>query len=157
MLKIIVISLLVLQTTWASECSYIRGNFKSGTPYLKINIEQDSIDWIGLTPNTYAEFIKAYSESKNLDSTVTLLKTRAQLCDDFDRKTRIHFQKTAEIYKGSLQTYNQTLDELKEYSDKIYKKMTDAEGKKYMWGAVGTGVGFLGGILVVVILTIAVK
>ena len=87
MLRVILISWLILPITLlAGECSYTKLNFKSGEPYLRLEIKEDSGQWIGITGLKFAEILKTYSAKARLDSQVTLYKQRAKICDDNEKK-----------------------------------------------------------------------
>jgi len=154
MLKVILISWLTLPIILlGGECNYKKLSFKSGEPYLRLEIKNDTNQWIGITGLKFGEVLKTYSKKAELDSLLVLYKDRAKLCDENEKK----YSTILKTLEDNEIVYVNLIDDYKKFSDNIYKKMIDAEGKKYSWGLMCTALGFGGGVLLVLFISMAVK
>jgi len=154
MLKVILISWLTLPIILlAGECKYQKLNFKSGEPYLRLELKNDTGQWIGITGNKFGEVLKTYGKKAELDSLVVLYKERSKICDENDKK----YQSIMKTLDDNEIIYNNLVNDYKKFNNKIYEQMIDAEGKKYTWGIFGTLIGFCGGLITFLTLSLAVK
>lgn len=150
MLKATWINLLILPTILlAGECNYKKLSFKSGEPYLKLEVKKDTNQWIGITNLKFAEVLKTYGEKARLDSLVVLYKNRSEICDENQDK----YESIVKLLDNNETIYVNLVADYKKFSTKMYNQMIEAEGKKYTWGLVGTTIGFCGGIVLTVLLT----
>ena len=140
-IRTILISLTLWLTTFSEETkvNLTRKTFSSGVNYLRINLPNDSANWTCFDQDTYADIIKVKKRVIIQDSIMILQNENLAICDRNDSR----FNKLDSISIESSKQYEQLIKDYKKFSDETWKKMVEAEAKKYQWGAYGFVAGML--------------
>ena len=131
---------LITSISYSAEVEYTLGTFKSGTPYVRLVIPNNSTNWTCFNEPTYTRFLELTLDKTSADSIYSNMKIQLEQCNDINVGLTTSLRFSHE---------NQT--NLKSESDSLLIKYNETSKafakesfKKWYWG----GLGVIGGALV---------
>lgn len=143
MIKIILVILALTQCIF-SQTVYNLGQYKSGTPYVRLKIPESVEQWTCFDHDNYSKFVGLAGEEPLKDSLIVFTKDQLSICQD--NKDTIEEALIAKMRNDEL--FKNHSDSLFTTYEKTYKELNSSRWQKYLWGGGGL---ILGGLLGTVI------
>ena len=142
MLKTILIILALTQCLF-SQTVYNLGNYKSGTPYIRLHIPESTEQWTCFDQDNYSKFIGLAGDEPLKDSLIAFTKDQLSICQD--NKKMIEEALILKMKNDAL--FKNHSDSLFAAYEKTYSELNSARWQKYLWGAGGSVLGVAIGII----------
>lgn len=147
MLKIILVILALSQCIF-SQTVYNLGQYKSGTPYVRLKIPESVEQWTCFDHDNYSKFIGLAGDEPLKDSLLAFSKEQLSICQD--NKDNIEEALIAKMRNDVL--FKNHSDSLFATYEKTYSELNSARWQKYLWGAGGGVLGAAIGIIATLVL-----
>ncbi len=138
MLKyIILLCLLISNTTFSAESSYVLGKFKSGTPYIRLKVPESTVQWTCFDESNYEKMLELALNAPVSDSIIKNLNQQIEQLNlnKMDLETSMALEKT---------NYDNISGSYESYRKESFVNLEKEKLKKWYWGAGG---GLLGALL----------